>query len=106
MRILISPAAKSAHAALPWFVVSITLCGLLLSLWGCSSARSPRCKELCRQEALCVSELNRLDSSFDETGCFDACIALERDSEGRKLVDAHEACVNAADTCLAKMSCQ
>ncbi|WP_428262600.1 hypothetical protein [Haliangium sp.] len=82
------------------------LVGLLALSSACSSSRSPRCKELCQREARCVREQRRLDMHFDEAECVAACTALDRDNEGRHIVDEHAACVDRASDCNAVLGCR
>lgn len=82
---------------------------LLLTLLSpsCTSSRSPRCKVICQQEAGCIHELRELDIDFDEAECIAACTALDRDSEGKQLVEQHEQCVNSAGSnCEAMLQCR
>jgi hypothetical protein len=78
---------------------------LLMLAAACTEPRSKRCTDVCAREAACHDELER-EENFDEGECLDACVALERDSEARVLVEAHAECVAAAgDSCEAVVSC-
>ncbi len=80
------------------------LCSLTVS--ACSSSQSPRCQELCQQEARCVRELRPVEFPFDEAECIAACTVLDRDPQGRRIVDEHTTCVNAASSCEGILQCR
>ncbi|ACY12689.1 hypothetical protein [Haliangium ochraceum] len=77
------------------------------ALVACSSSRSPRCKQICQQESKCIRELGRVDMHFDEAECIAACTVLDRDGEGRRIVDEHAQCVSsAAGECSTLLRCR
>jgi hypothetical protein len=87
-------------------VVCASFAFLLVIVAACSSSRSPRCKEICQRESQCIRELRRLDIHFDEAECIAACTVLDRDSEGRRIVDQHAQCIERAGQCEAVLQCR
>lgn len=87
-------------------MVCVALAVLLAALAACSSTRSPRCKEICQREARCIRELRSTDIPLDEAECISACTVLDRDSEGRRIVDEHAQCIQRAGTCEAMLACR
>lgn len=76
-------------------------------LAACPASQSSRCKELCHSMVKCIETLEATDVDIDETECTATCTALERDTEGKKLVDEHARCVaSAGDDCEALLACQ
>lgn len=74
----------------------------------CAKPQSERCKDVCQRETECAEERSKGDENFpyDLDECIAACVALERDSAGKPLVDKHYACAEmAGDDCEALMSC-
>jgi hypothetical protein len=85
---------------------ALILVGLLAA--ACGSGPASRCEAICDQEARCaddVSEKGAPRAKFDAGECSVACKALDRDAEGRALVDKHILCVEHAATCAAKLAC-
>lgn len=72
---------------------------------GCSSSPSEECKQVCRREAECADEMNDPNLKIDQDECTTVCTALQRDPEGRQLVDRHVECVAAADSCEGVLAC-
>lgn len=72
---------------------------------GCSSSPSEECKQVCRREAECADEINDPNLKIDQDECTTVCTALQRDPEGRELVDRHVECVGAAGSCEAVLAC-
>lgn len=87
-------------------MVSAALAALLAMLVACSSSPGSRCKEICQREARCIRELRPVDIHFDEAECVSACTVLDRDSEGRRIVDEHAECIQRAGTCEAMLACR
>jgi hypothetical protein len=79
---------------------------LCVAASACADAKSPRCKQICDHEARCAGEDEEPRRKFDEAECVEACTLLERDAQGRKLVDRHAACVEAAATCDDVAACE
>jgi hypothetical protein len=79
---------------------------LLVLLAACPSSRSPRCKQICQRESQCIREQRRLDIHFDEAECIAACTVLDRDGEGRRIVDEHAGCIERAGACEAVLECR
>ena len=80
---------------------------VMLALVGCPSSQSSRCKKLCQSQIECVEKLARDDVRIDETECTSACNALERDSDGKKLVDDFATCIaSAAGDCEQILACR
>ena len=85
---------------------------LILLVTACATERaSEQCKEVCKREAQCVEQMNEEkkdgpEQKFDQSECIAACAALERDAEGKKLVEKHVACAASAADCTALLSCQ
>jgi hypothetical protein len=93
--------------------LALALAGLVAA---CTSERaSPECKEVCRKQARCMEEQRgeaatagpaAEQNKFDQSECIAACTSLQRDREGRKLVDQHVACVQRVkDACPALLAC-
>lgn len=78
----------------------------LAILAACSSSRSPRCKEICQRESQCIREVRQIDVHFDEAECISACTVLDRDSEGKRIVDEHAQCIGRASECEAVLQCR
>ena len=78
---------------------------LLAILSACPASQSSRCKDICTELVTCIETRGRTDVAIDENECTSTCTALERDSEGKKRVDAHAECVRKASTCEAKLAC-
>lgn len=78
---------------------------ILVVLAGCPASQSERCKQICKELAVCVETLERTDLAIDENECTSTCTALERDSQGKKRVDEQVACVHSAASCEAKLAC-
>lgn len=74
----------------------------------CTQPNSTRCKQICAQEAECLETQGPREgeSAFDEGDCVAACSDLERDSEGRGVVERHADCTTkAANNCAAILAC-
>jgi hypothetical protein len=85
-------------------IVALVL-AVAFAVAACSAPRSARCKEVCEiyddcseSPAIAAAAGDELDRvvKFDETECVAACAALDRDAEGRLLVDRHIDCVERA----------
>ena len=85
-------------------MIRVSVLALVLAA-GCSASKSPRCKAMCEREAQCVAEREQPEARFDEGECVVSCSALERDDEGRELVDRHEACLEEATSCADVFAC-
>jgi len=91
--------------------VTVAVC---LAGWpaGCTNSPNSRCKQLCQRQIECIEQqdLKRqaIERPFiDEHECTSACTALDNDSEGKKLVDAHGSCVElAGEDCSAVLACE
>ena len=84
---------------------------LLLTIFGtnCGETQSEPCRNVCQKEAECAE--NRLDPDesipYDLDECVAACVALERDTAGKRMVEQHIKCAEkAGDSCEALMECQ
>jgi hypothetical protein len=87
----------------------VALAWALFGLCSCTSSQSARCKQVCQQETECAAEgkVNDTDSPYDLDECVAACIALERDSASRHLVEEHVECAKkAAGSCEKLMQCR
>lgn len=101
-----------------------------------SEQSSSQCKDVCHRQAKCMEQLSETraeragnaaaasagsDSDadegaagededdrnkFDTNECVAACTALERDTQGKKLVQKHMTCARAAKDCTALLACQ
>ena len=86
--------------------------GLLLLATACSSeGTSNDCKDVCRREASCVDQVDdgkedEEQNKFDQSECIAACDALTRDEVGKKLVEKHRDCAEAAKDCTALLQCK
>jgi hypothetical protein len=90
----------------------------LLASASCSSGGSSSdCKDICQKEASCVDKMSEEgkeedeeQNKFDQSECIAACEALNRDEVGKKLVEKHKACADAAkgakDYCAALLQCK
>jgi hypothetical protein len=78
---------------------------LLAALSACPASQSSRCMKICQEQVECIEKLGRTDIRIDQNECTSTCTALERDTEGKKRVDAHAACVDKASDCDAKLAC-
>ena len=76
----------------------------LLLLAGCVRGAGSRCETVCRREADCADKLELPDGDF--SSCLEACNELERDQVTARAVEAHVACVAAAESCAAVMDCR
>jgi hypothetical protein len=75
----------------------------------CTGAQSEQCKDTCQQETTCAAQKSSLEGNYpwDLDECIGACVALERDAEGRKQVESHVRCVKeAAGDCEKILNCQ
>ncbi|MBK9073177.1 MAG: hypothetical protein IPL79_19585 [Myxococcales bacterium] len=70
---------------------------------GCRTPASERCREYCSRGADCAIPAD--NKAFDEAECVSTCAALERDVVGKKSVDTHIACMDAAKDCVAIRQC-
>jgi hypothetical protein len=96
-------------------IVALVL-AVAVAVAACSAPRSARCKKVCEVYDDCTESTeigavarDELDRAvkFDETECVAACAALDRDAEGRLLVDQHIACVERAGTdCKQVLACR
>jgi hypothetical protein len=79
-----------------------------IALAACDSGPASRCAQICELEARCA-DVNRPEGDkprFDTGECTSACKALERDDEGKKLVNKHADCVRQhASDCAAVLAC-
>lgn len=83
----------------------LALLAFLVTVAGCSSSPSEECKQVCRREAECADEMNDPNLKIDQDECTTVCTALQRDPEGRQIVDEHVACVAAAGSCEDVLAC-
>lgn len=73
----------------------------------CTTPQNSRCKELCQRQIECTELEEQKKALIDEHECTSACSALDRDSEGKKLVDSYAACIEAAGKdCRAVLACK
>lgn len=85
---------------------------ILLAILGgsaCDEAQSERCRSVCQKEAVCAESRQDPEESipYDYDECVAACVALERDTASKLLVDKHVACADeAGDSCEALMKCR
>lgn len=80
---------------------------IALLLTACSSGASERCSTMCKREAECAEKLAEGENfKYDADECVTACVALERDPATKKLVDRHQECAKAAETCEELMGCR
>ncbi len=89
-------------------LVSLLISSLPL-LFSCTGPKSERCKQVCQLETDCAAKrkLNEEEAPYDLDECVAACIALERDSASRHLVEEHVACAEAAaGSCEKLMECR
>ncbi len=84
---------------------ALSLLLALAVLAGCAAPRSQRCREMCRREARCVDTSEETELTFDADECEAACTALERDAEGKRLVDDHATCLGQAESCEQVLAC-
>jgi len=75
---------------------------------GCGEVRSQQCETVCRQEATCAEERENAGTSYpyDKDECIAACVALERDVEGKIFVQHHVECAHQATTCNQLLLCR
>ena len=79
---------------------------LAVFLLACTQSRSPRCKEVCRREAECISSTDS-KVPFDEKECIAACAVLESDvADNGAKVQSHVDCVARQQSCSAVLECQ
>ena len=83
--------------ALLWTVV------LLAASAGCKDSARSKCDDVCTREANCASQA-RIE--LDRTECIEHCRELEATNAGAALVEEHAACVSAAPTCEAVLTCR
>jgi hypothetical protein len=93
----------------------LTACIVAALASGCTSERSsPECKEVCRKQARCVDKKSEAAAAagqndqnrFDQTECIASCTSLQRDREGKRLVEQVRACVaGAGEDCDALLAC-
>lgn len=82
---------------------AVALVGLV-GLAGCPAEQSERCRQLCKDLVSCVEESNtRL--VIDGNECTTTCTSLERDPEGKALVDQYAACVRSRQGCEEQLTC-
>jgi hypothetical protein len=93
-------------------IVTLTLC-LALSLpvvSSCSKTQDERCRTVCQRETDCAERRSELEDDnvpYDLDECVAACVALERDSAGKRLVEKHVECAQlAGESCEALMECR
>ena len=124
------------RARVPFVLLVVLATSLaLLAAGGCASEQSStQCKDVCRRQAKCVDQMSEARAErtgnptsasagdtdqggagededddrnkFDTNECVAACTALERDSQGKKLVKKHMDCARAAKDCTALLACQ
>ena len=90
-------------------LLAICLAAALPFMPACKEQQSERCKQVCQQETECAAQrkINEEDSPYDLDECIAACIALERDSSSRHLVEEHVECAKtAAGNCEELMLCR
>lgn len=79
-----------------------------IGLSACTAPQSERCKKVCQLETECAAQpkIQRESIPYDLDECVAACIALERDSDGRHLVEQHVECTKKAEgSCDQLMKC-
>jgi hypothetical protein len=82
-----------------WIAIALAL------VVGCAESHSPRCKQVCEREAECIEQLGDERERLDKAECASQCTSLERDREGKELVDQHLECAAAALTCAQLLAC-
>ena len=90
-------------------LLAISLACTLPFMSGCQGPQSERCKQVCQQATECATKrnINEEESPYDLDECIAACIALERDSASRELVEEHIKCAKkAAGDCAQLMLCR
>ena len=82
----------------------------IAALSGCSEAQSERCRDVCQQETECAAKSGEASDDgfkYDQDECIAACVALERDPDGKMLVDKHIECAKKAGTsCASLLQCR
>jgi len=84
----------------------LALLTIAATLAACSSSPSKRCQDVCQREAYCTEELRDPNLKIDADECTSVCTALERDNEGKKIVDQHIECAKAASDCRSLLACE
>lgn len=81
---------------------------VLITLAACSEPRSEDCKSVCQRETDCAEQQSNLVENYpyDLDECVAACVALERDKEGKLLVERHVECAKKATDCDELMECR
>lgn len=90
--------------ALGRFLAGALLAVSLVWLAGCPAEQSERCRTLCKELVTCV-EAVETKLVIDENECTTTCTSLERDPEGKALVDEYAACVRSRSTCEEQLTC-
>lgn len=89
---------------------SLCLAIACLAACACSKPQSERCRNVCQQESVCAAgaaEASNDEFKYDQDECVAACVALERDSDGKQLVEKHVECAKkAGHDCQALMACR
>ena len=81
----------------------------LLALSACGSNGSEACKDVCKREAECAEKrvaAGDESAKYDQNECTAACVDLERDSQGKELVENHIRCAKQAKTCAELLECR
>ena len=73
---------------------------------GCAAQRSERCQQICSRQGECAESDEAKGQNFDQSECVSACAALERDTEGKPIVERHEECMRKAQTCDEVLACE
>lgn len=90
-------------------VLALAVLGLsALATSACGEVRSQQCENVCVQEANCAEERENAGTNYpyDKDECVAACVALERDVEGKKFVQHHIECAQKATSCNQLLLCR
>jgi hypothetical protein len=82
---------------------------VLLLAGACDAGGSKRCKAVCRRHAECADKrvaAGDESAKYDVDECIAACVNLERDNEGKKIVDRHIECAKNAASCDELAACR
>lgn len=98
------------RSSLPQVLPLALVLGLLstLAISACGEVRSQQCETVCIQEADCAEERENAGTNYpyDKEECIAACVALERDVEGKKFVQHHVKCAKKATSCHQLLLCR
>ena len=91
-------------------IVTLSLSLALSLVSSCSKTQDERCRTVCQRETYCAERRSELEDDnvpYDLDECVAACVALERDSAGKRSVDKHVDCAQkAGESCEALMECR